>query len=248
MQWGTNDKGRMHSKLNKQYRHEYKYYLDACQSAVLESRCSLLLPRDSHAGSCGSYQIKSLYFDDWDNSCYYENEDGVDERSKFRIRYYNQNLEYISLEKKSKKRGMTQKQSCRITREMCEELMHGNMPEITADMPDVMQQLLTQLRLRRLMPRVIVLYELYPYIYSAGNVRVTFDKNIRSSNDIENFLSTDISSRSILPVGQSILEVKWDEILPEFIKNHLMLDSLQWTSFSKYYLCRKINCQGGILL
>ena len=104
MQWGTNDKGRMHSKLNKQYRHEYKYYLDACQSAVLESRCSLLLPRDSHAGSCGSYQIKSLYFDDWDNSCYYENEDGVDERSKFRIRYYNQNLEYISLEKKSKKR------------------------------------------------------------------------------------------------------------------------------------------------
>lgn len=238
----------MHGKLNRQYRHEYKYYLNACQSAVLESRCSLFLPRDGHVDQNGAYQIKSLYFDDWDNTCYYENEDGVDERSKFRIRYYNHDLEYISLEKKSKKRGMTLKQSCRISRELCEKLMQGNIPEVTSDMPEEMKSLLTQMRLRRLIPRVIVLYERYPYIYSAGNVRVTFDKNIRSSSDLEHFLRDDISSRAILPLGQNILEVKWDEILPEFIENHLMLDSLQWTSFSKYYLCRKINCQGGILL
>ena len=80
----------------------------------------------------------------------------------------------------------------------------------------------------------------------AGNVRVTFDDAISSSNAIGDFFKEDIPLRSVLPAGGSILEVKWDELLPSFIRGQLELDSLQWTAFSKYYLCRKYNCYGGV--
>ena len=103
-----------------------------------------------------------------------------------------------------------------------------------------------QMQLQNLRPVVIVQYVRTPYINRTGNVRVTFDYNIASSNDIAGFLNPDIPLRQVLPTGQSILEVKWDELLPSYIREQLELESLQWTSFSKYYLCRKYNCYGGV--
>lgn len=79
-----------------------------------------------------------------------------------------------------------------------------------------------------------------------GNVRVTFDEAISSSNDIGCFLEKEIILRPILEKGQGILEVKWDEFLPDYIKKIMELDSLRWNSFSKYYLCRKYNTFGGV--
>ena len=87
----------MSCAVSDKYRHEYKYMINACQSAILESRVQSLMPRDAHLREAESYLIKSLYFDDLNDSCYYENEDGVDNRSKFRIRYYNSDLSYFRL-------------------------------------------------------------------------------------------------------------------------------------------------------
>lgn len=232
--------------MGEKYRHEYKYRMDSLQAAVLETRASMLMQADAHAGNEGIYLIKSLYFDDYRDSCYWENEDGYDIRSKFRIRYYNNNTDYIRLEKKIKKNGMTRKESCPITEEMCRELMRGHIPEIRADMPQMMQALLNEMRMRSLVPKVIVCYERKPYVCSMGNVRVTFDRNLSSSNDISHFLDREAVMRPIMQRGESLLEVKWDEMIPEYIKSHLSLEELQWTSFSKYYLCRKYDCYGGI--
>lgn len=234
--------------MEKKYRHEYKYMMDACQAALLEARVSLLMRRDSHAGAEGTYLIKSLYFDDYNDSCFWEKEDGLNERSKFRIRYYNQDKDFIRLEKKSKKNGMTCKESCFITEEMCRSFMEGRIPEIRPDMPEMMKTLFTEMRLRALMPKVIVVYERKPYVCSMGNVRVTFDRNLSSSNDIVHFLNEDMVLRPIMRKGESLLEVKWDELLPDYISEHLALESLQWSAFSKYCLCRKFDCYGGLNL
>lgn len=98
-----------------------------------------------------------------------------------------------------------------------------------------------QILWRNMMPKVIVAYERIPYIYPGGNVRITFDKSISSSTQVLKFLDGDYQSRPILPVGNSILEVKWDEILPLHIKQVMQLNQLQWTAFSKYCLCRKYH-------
>ncbi|MBO5302436.1 MAG: polyphosphate polymerase domain-containing protein [Lachnospiraceae bacterium] len=230
------------------YRHEYKYVLNHAQAVVLEKLVSGLLQADSHANEKGVYLIKSLYFDDYANSCYYENENGTDPRSKFRIRFYNNNTQKIKLEKKSKVRGMTRKESCSLTLAECQQMMHGKIPETNTQMSKIKISLFTQMRLKNMQPKVIVIYERKPFIYQAGNVRITFDRNICSSNLVEHFLEENIPVRQILSVGESIMEVKWDEFLPKYIKDFLQLGQLQWSSFSKYYLCRKYSSNGGLKL
>lgn len=225
------------------YRHEYKYVINNVQKNVLMIRADGLMQKDIHVGTEGSYIIKSLYFDDIDNSCYYENENGTDPRSKFRIRYYNYDTEHIKLEKKIKNRGMTLKYACSISKEQCEVFMMGKIPTSKNDAQKV---LFEEMKERKMLPKVIVSYERVPYVYSIGNVRITFDTNITSSSEISKFLQRDYLQRPILPLGKSVLEVKWDELLPIFIKEYMNLDELQWSTFSKYYMCRKYSTSGGI--
>lgn len=229
-----------------EYRHEYKYQIDAMQKAVLRLRAQGILERDVHAGEDGEYLIRSLYFDTREDRFYYENEDGVDPREKYRIRIYNCDSGRITLECKAKARGMTKKTACPITKDQCERFMEGVIPEPEERISARQAVMFGRMRLLNLRPVVIVQYTRAPFVGEAGNVRVTFDDAISSSNAIGDFFREDIPLRSVLPAGGSILEVKWDELLPSFIRGQLELDSLQWTAFSKYYLCRKYNCYGGV--
>ena len=70
-------------------------------------------------------------------------------------------------------------------------------------------------------------------------MRITLDENIVSSSQTERFLEGDFARRPIMPPGRHVLEVKYDEFLPDPIRQVLQLETLQRTSFSKYYLCRK---------
>lgn len=229
-----------------EYRHEYKYRIDAREKAVLKLRAQGVLEQDAHAGADGAYLIRSLYFDSPHDACFYENENGEDPREKYRIRFYNCDTSRISLECKAKRRGMTRKTACPITQEQCRQFMEGGIPEPEREISPAQAAMFTQMRQKSLRPVVIVQYIRMPFVCDAGNVRVTFDDAIASSNDIAGFLQPEIPLRSVLGTGESILEVKWDELLPSYISGHLSLDSLQWTSFSKYYLCRKYNCYGGV--
>ena len=223
------------------FRHELKYVVSGAQLEMLRNRIEHLLPRDRHAGEDGGYAIRSLYFDDYNNRCFYENENGTDPREKFRIRIYNHSTEKITLECKRKERGMTHKDSCRLTVEQTRELMEGRaLPDIAAQ-PPLLQKLTKEMLLRRMRPVVIVSYDRVPYVYKNGNVRVTFDKNIASSKDVGAFLQETVPGRPIMPAGRQLLEVKYDEFLPDYIYNNLQLNNLQQTAFSKYYLCRKYS-------
>lgn len=231
--------------MEMKYRHEYKYVCNAKQNAILKLRADGILKKDKHVGMDGAYRIRSLYFDDWNDRCYYENESGIGERDKYRIRIYNEDITRITLEKKSKSRGMTLKTGCSLTREECMMLMKQEIPGIRQDMSSTKQCLLTELMLREMRPVVIVEYVRYPYVEKAGNVRITFDEDIRSSNDLGDFLEKNIKVRPIMEKGQSILEVKWDEFIPGYIKQNMDTNALQRSSFSKYYLCRRFNTYGG---
>ena len=102
-----------------------------------------------------------------------------------------------------------------------------------------MQKLTAEMLTRKLRPVVIVEYERIPYVYKNGNVRITLDTNIASSSAVGQFLEESIPKRPVMPLGQQLLEVKYDEYLPDFIYRNLQLSSLRQTAFSKYYICRK---------
>lgn len=232
--------------MQKKYRHEYKYMCNSAQNEILKLRARGLLRVDEHAKEKGYYNIRSLYFDTIDNQCFSENEAGYDKRDKYRIRIYNGNLKKIVLEKKSKVHQMTLKVSCSISEETCRKLMKNEYIKITEDMKPTERLLLLEMQLKVMRPVVIVEYQRFPYVEKNGNIRITFDEKISSSSNIEDFLENEITTRPILRMGQSVMEVKWDAFLPSYIKEQLSVETLQWTSFSKYYLCRKYSTLGGI--
>ena len=225
----------------RRYRHEYKYRLTPTQEAMLKIKVSALLTPDRHVRSNGSYVVRSIYLDDSESSCLAENLNGTDPRSKFRIRYYNHDTDRIQLEKKSKKKGMCLKEFCLLSPNECEMLLRNEILQIRDDMDQTKKKLLTEIILRGLKPVTIVTYERLPFVYSGGNVRITFDRKLTSSQEVLRFLKGDYFQRPVFALGESLLEVKWDELLPRHIKEHLQMDSLQWTAFSKYYMCRMIQ-------
>lgn len=226
------------------YRNELKYLVTASQIAEIKGRISNLVRLDPHVGERGVYSIRSLYFDDYYDSCMVENEIGTDPREKFRIRIYDHNPERITLEIKKKQCAMTQKLSCPLSREQCESLMRGEPLPVSGEYPPVLQKLLLLMRTRGLRPRVIVEYDRTPYVERLGNVRVTLDQNIASSGELGRFLEEAIAKRPILPAGHHILEVKYDEFLPDHIRSGMQIKNLRQTAFSKYYLCRKFTAGG----
>lgn len=223
------------------YRHEFKYLCSYAQLRMIQARMTGLVPLDAHVGEDGIYNIRSLYFDDYYDRYLKENEAGTDPREKFRIRIYNHSSKQISLELKKKVRGKTQKLSCPLTEEQCRILMAGEIPQLDKEAPALLQKLCLLMKTNLLRPKIIVEYERVPYVYPQGNVRITLDENITSSNRVDLFLEDQIPLRPILPAGQHILEVKYDEYLPDFIYRTVQIDSLRTTAFSKYYLARKYS-------
>lgn len=224
----------------ERFRNELKYVCSEGELQQILARVRPLCRPDSHAGPGGIYSIRSVYFDDRDDTCFYENENGVDPREKFRIRIYNGSDDRITLECKRKERAMTHKASCPLTRERCEEILAGHCAWTPAD-PPLLRKFYAQYAQDCLRPKVIVAYERTPFVYPAGNVRITFDRNIGSTADIGGFFRPYLPLRPVLPTGRHVLEVKYDEFLPEFLYSVMNLGSLRQSAFSKYYLCRRFT-------
>lgn len=228
------------SHSDRKYRNELKYVCSEGELQLIFARIRHLCRPDPHAGPTGTYNIRSVYFDDLNDRCFFENENGNDPREKFRIRSYNASDRRITLECKRKERTMTNKESCQLTREQFGLILEGKLPVSDSD-SRLLRKFCAQQAQDGLMPKVIVAYERTPFVYPAGNVRITFDRNIGSTTKIDGFFDPYLPQRPVMPTGKHILEVKYDEFLPDFLYEVMNLGSLRQTTFSKYYLCRKFT-------
>ena len=225
----------------RKYRNEWKYLLTNQSLSLLKSRLSQVMEIDSHTPKDGRYLIHSLYFDDYKDTSLYTTSSGLSERYKWRIRYYGDDLDYIVLEKKIKKESRCHKKSCKLTLEEYEAIVSGNITDILYDTEKALiKELARDMLLYDYRPKVIVDYERIAYVEEITNVRITFDMKICASYELEHFLDGDYSRFYVLPSGQNVLEVKFDDILPSYIRNIVESFGFVQTSFSKYYYCRKI--------
>lgn len=217
------------------YRHEYKHEISCSDMLVLRSRLSAIMKKDIHAVD-GKYFIRSLYFDNPQDKALKEKLNGVNKREKFRIRYYNYDTSVIHLEKKSKINGLCVKESAFLTKEMAQAIVDGDYGWMLKSNEPLIQELYSKIMSQGLRPKTIVDYEREPFVFSAGNVRVTLDYNIRTGINCTDFLNPDCVT---VPTGNSIiLEVKWDEFLPDIIRDAVQLPSCRTQTFSKYAVCR----------
>jgi len=228
-------------RLIKRYRNEWKYNLTNQELSLLKSRISNVLELDPHTPESGRYLIHSLYFDDYKDTSVYTTESGLSKRYKWRIRYYGDDLSYIVLEKKEKINSRCHKKSCKLTIDEYQKIVSGNILDIVYDTEkELIKELARDVLLFNYEPKVIVDYERIAYVEEITNVRITFDMKISASYEIDNFLTGDYTKFYLQESNMNLLEVKFDDILPSYIRNIVESYGFNQTSFSKYYLCRKI--------
>ena len=224
------------------FRHELKYICSDLELRIVEQKLRTVMRRDPHADENGEYLIRSVYFDDYHNSRFFENEDGVDPREKFRIRVYNRSDGRISLEKKIKSHGMTGKRNCLIDRETCMRMLEGRSISDRLGQHPLLDEWIIQRETARLRPVMLGEYVRKPYIYPLGNVRITFDRYISASCRVRDIFEARTSRIEVLPTGYHVLEVKYDDFLPDVIYRLIDSGHMRQTTFSKFYLgCRAIG-------
>ena len=111
----------------KHYRHELKYDIAYTDYLAMRGRLQKIMQSDPHASSDGLYQIRSIYFDNSDDKALREKVDGIEKREKFRIRYYNDDFSFITLEKKMKINDLCLKIDAPITEEECRKILSGDL-------------------------------------------------------------------------------------------------------------------------
>lgn len=219
-------------------RHEIKHEITYHDMIILRKRLQAVMKRDSYAKD-GIYKIRSLYFDNISDKALREKIDGVNHREKFRIRYYNDDTSFIRLEKKSKKSGLGNKQMAVISVEETQKIIDGDYEWMKSckDRPLILE-LYTKMVLQGLRPKTIVDYTREPFTFAAGNVRVTLDYNIRTGLKCTDFLNGNCITIPAGDINTIILEVKWDNYLPEIIKDIVQLEGRRGAAFSKYAVSR----------
>jgi len=225
--------------VNKiKFRHEIKHYINSADCLLLQRKLRCVMEPDLNGGPDGSYLIRSLYFDTPENKALMEKIDGVDNREKIRIRLYNHDDSLIKLEKKMKVNGLTAKLSVNISKEQCKDILDGNIKWMKDTDNPVLIEIYHKMMHQHLRPRTIVDYTRNAYVYSPGNVRVTIDKSIRTGLMSNDLFSRELPTVETLPKHLAVLEVKYDEFLPEVIGDILQIGDRQKLSVSKYALCR----------
>lgn len=204
---------------------------------MLRIRLKQVMKPDPHAVN-GQYVIRSLYFDNYRDKALLEKVDGTAPRAKYRIRIYNGSDNVINLEKKIKTRDLTSKVQVRLTRDECDRIISGDIDWMLGDARELVTELYLQMRGNALRPKTLVEYTRIPFIYDAGNVRVTLDCDLRTGVN-----STDLfSPEPLVPTGDlNVLEVKYDRFLPDIIRTLLSPVGKVREAFSKYEAARKFG-------
>ena len=227
-------------KQSLKLRHELKHSINAQDDLILASRLRKLFKYDTNADSHGSYRVSSLYFDTPYDKALRQKIDGVNQREKFRIRYYGSDTSFIRLEKKFKINGLCGKHSAKLTAEQVRQILSGDIGFLLDSGHPLLLELYSKMRGQLLAPKTIVTYDREAFLYEPGNVRITLDRNLRSGLASVDFLNPQLNHTSVHD-GLTVLEVKYDEFLPELVRMAVQLPNRQAAAYSKYAVCRRYD-------
>ncbi len=218
------------------YRQEWKHEISYGDMLALRQRLAAIAKRDSHTDG-NSYEVRSLYFDNQADKALREKIEGANIREKFRIRFYNWDTSFIRLEKKSKANGLCHKESALLEKMQAQAIVDGDYGWMPQSGAPLIAELYSKIAAQGLRPKTIVDYTREPFVFSPGNVRVTLDYHIRTGLRSTDFLNP--SCVTVPAMGSPIiLEVKWDECLPDIIRDAVQLKGCRMGAFSKYAACR----------
>ena len=227
-------------------RHELKYQIDALQYQVLQKKLSMVLKPDPNMEANKPYNIRNLYFDDFRDTALCEKQAGVPFREKYRMRIYNHSDAVIKFERKTKINQYSLKESTRITRGEADQIIAGNFDFLAKSKDHLLRDFYLETRCNLMRPVVIVEYDREAYVHPVGNVRITFDTELRTELGATSFFDHNICTMGILDHPSIIMEVKYDEVLPQYIRGLFPNTIRPPAAFGKFAICRtQQKCKMG---
>ncbi|MCL2697628.1 MAG: polyphosphate polymerase domain-containing protein [Oscillospiraceae bacterium] len=218
------------------FRHENKYLLNRGVYEILKRRCTAVMKRDENSQGDGGYRVTTLYFDDVYRTAYKDKLGGFLKRKKFRIRVYNLSPGRISLEGKYKEDEYIRKKSALLTLDEYKAVLRGDYAFCLEKQSELLRHFYAEARITGLKPAVITDYFRDAFTAEAGNVRITFDRELSTG-----FGSHDVFEASYSPVcdfpDNVVLEIKYDRFIPAYIQEIFSGVPLMGEPVSKYVLC-----------
>ena len=220
-------------------RHELKYHITPAEMTVLRNVLTPVMQLDPNGNENNEYHIRSLYFDTINDDALEEKIAGVGNRKKYRMRIYNFSDKVIKLECKSKYGDLISKQSVSIPRDLAEQLIAGDPDGLQRMRHPLLHDVYREMRTRLLRPAVIVDYVREAYIHPAQDVRITFDKQLRTGLYASDIFNPMLPTYPVFDDPVEILEVKFNEFLPTYIQSIISGVTAQRSAVSKYTWCRR---------
>ncbi len=224
----------------KGFRYENKFFISRAAYLQLKARLDAGIHKDAHTSHPdGAYFIRSLYFDDDQQTGLLDKIEGVQMREKFRIRFYDLDDSFIRLECKQKLDQMTRKFSAPLTREQVDSILRGDVWWMCKSEHALIRDFYAKYRTRVLRPMVIVDYYREAYVFQ--DVRITFDRDIHSGLYATDLFDRHLTTIPTMPSDRMVIEVKYDDALPYAVRQLLKTVPMSRVAISKYELCRKMQ-------
>lgn len=237
-------------------RYEKKYLVHNTQLNALRDRFTPFLRADIYAETeqfgFPEYTVRSIYYDSHDKKALDEKIAGVEERKKLRIRGYNtwDDNSNVFLEIKRKIGNRIYKNRSLIPYAKTQDTLHFGPDDSLMEalkqknQQDDAMRFLYQLKKHNMSPLNLIVYEREAYHGKFNSdLRITFDKNIRSAIYPRVDDLFDESALSYVWKNHFILEVKYlDPPMPGFIKTIIEDFKLQSQALSKFtegYFCHQ---------
>ena len=223
------------------FRNEYKHVINKAQGIILKARLRAVLKPDENADENGEYFIRSLYFDTHDDKALGEKYMGVPFREKYRIRFYNHDTSMIRLENKIKRISSCVKVSCEMTQDEVYKILDKDYDFLKESKDPLRLKFYRELTCEGYVAKTITDYIRTPFVSPLGNTRLTIDSDLRSpTGGLMDMFNPHSPTVSVFPDERCILEVKYDEYIPEYIHKLIQqVDGSRTSAMSKYTACRK---------
>ncbi|MBD3288492.1 VTC domain-containing protein [candidate division KSB1 bacterium] len=230
-------------KVKDDKRYEIKYRIPNQKIPEIRSYLKEYADADPHVPNKEQveYTVRSIYFDTRSLDFYWEKIDGLKVRKKLRIRGYNQDKGYAFLEIKRKYSNCVVKERAKLPSEEIEKIIgmldttDGEATNGSHNNRLVSGKFVYNMIKKNLSAKLLVVYEREPYVgkRDPGN-RVTIDKNIRSryNPDLNDLFDGD--DLTFVANDFSILELKFNNFMPKWMRTMIVELSLKQVPFSKY--------------
>jgi len=218
-------------------RQEKKYLITLDRYFYLSRQFSRILKEDTHSNGDG-YLVRSLYFDDIDDTDYEEKINGVEIRKKIRLRNYGPKSKSAKLELKQKQGQWQKKRSLSLDKNKALRIINGDYTALLECRSNFADECFGIMNMRCYRPKTVVSYTRKVFVAQENDTRITFDHAIRGTEACFDIFSTNFTDSPIFDPCMVVLEIKYNRFLLSYIKDIIQSCNESERAISKYCLGR----------